>query len=317
MSEPSPVSDRRPVLTDRRIRVILNPESGRKGGIPTNIANPEEHLRDLMRRFDLGDDLIVSRSEDEGIQATRDAVSRGIGIVIAAGGDGTVHSIGRELIQTDTTLGILPLGSVMNVARMLDIPRDLDDAARMIVAARDAGSVRLIDLGRAGDLIFFEAGSVGLNAVIFREASRIDRGTWHALFSAVWLAVRYRPARMTIRADARQISSRALMVTVSNGPYTGIGFTVAPQADLEDGRFDLTIFRRFSRWELIRHFRAIAFGRQQYTPKAETFRARSVEITSAHPLPARADSTDLGSTPVRFAVMPAALRVLAPPTTHA
>ena len=305
-------TDRRPPLTDRRVRVIFNPDAGRKGGIPTNIANPEEHVRDLMRRFGLGDDLVVSASEDDGVAAARDAVAQGIGTVVAAGGDGTVHGIGRELTQTGTALGILPLGSVMNVARMLDIPRDLDDAARMLAAARDAGSVRLIDLGRAGDLIFFEAGSVGLNAVVFREASRIDRGTWHALFSAVWLAFRYRPARLTIRTDSRQLASRALMVTVSNGPYTGIGFTVAPDADLEDDQFDITVFRRFSRWELFRHFRTIAFGHHRYTPRAETFRARSVEITSVHPLPARADSTDLGTTPVRFEVIPAALRVLTP-----
>ncbi len=304
--------DRRTGKIDPRIRVILNPNAGSKAGIPTNVRDPEEHVRSLMAEFDLGDDLVVTRSEEEAIAATRDAVRHGYGTVAAAGGDGTIGGIARELLHTETALGVLPLGSVMNIARMLDLPRDLAAAARAIADARSSESVRIIDVGRANDTVFFEAGSVGMNAVIFREANRFGDGDWRALFSAVRVAFRYRPARMTIRLDDRTITSRALMVAVANGPYTGIGFTVAPGANLEDGKFDVRLFRRFSRWELFSHFRGIAFGRRTYAPKVETYRSRSVHITSASRLPARADSHDLGETPVTYTVIPAALRIVSP-----
>ena len=316
-SDPSPIyhatdATRRTGRPDPRVRVILNPNAGSKAGIPTNVRDPEEHVRSLMRAFDLGDDLVITESEDDAVAATNDAVRQGIGTVAAAGGDGTIGGIARELLNTETALAILPLGSVMNIARMLDLPRDPTAAAQAIADARAAGTVRIIDVGHANEMVFFEAGSVGMNAVIFREANRFGEGDWRALFSAVRVAFRYRPARMTIELDDRAVSSRALMVAVANGPYTGLGFTVAPGANLEDGHFDVRLFRRFSRWELFKHFRSIAFGRRVYAPKVETFRSRRVHITSAHRLPARADSHDLGTTPVTYTVVPGALRIVSP-----
>jgi diacylglycerol kinase (ATP) len=229
-------------------------------------------------------------------------------VVVAAGGDGTVGTVARELLGSDTALGILPLGSVMNIARMLEIPRDLDGAADILASGR----VRVIDVGRANDQIFFEGGSVGLNAAVFREAQLVDAGRYTALFAAIGTLLRYRPSRMIIRLDRRVLTTRALAVTVANGPYTGLGFTVAPNARLDDGLFDVCVFSRFSRTELIRHFRSIAFGRRQYSPKVRSYRSARVEIRGVHPLSCRADAVDLGVTPVTYQVIPGALRGVAP-----
>ena len=94
---------------------------------------------------------------------------------------------------------------------------------------------------------FFEAGSVGMNAAIFREVSRVDEGDPVSIPRTIWVALRYRPARMAVELDDGVITSRALMVAVSNGPYLGLGMTVAPEARLDDGKFDVRIFRRFSK----------------------------------------------------------------------
>ena len=82
-----------------------------------------------------------------------------------------------------------------------------------------------------------------------------------------WVLVRYRPPRMILHLDERVLTTRALAVAVANGPYAGLGFTVAPRAALDDGKFDVVIFSRFSRTELITHFAAIAFGRRRYSAK--------------------------------------------------
>jgi diacylglycerol kinase family enzyme len=88
--------------------------------------------------------------------------------------------------------------------------------------------------------------------------------------------------------------------------------TVAPEARLDDGRFDVTIFEHFSKWELLRHLASIAFGRRQYVPHLSTHRSSFARISSIHPLPARADSQDLGTTPVEFRVLPGALPAIVP-----
>jgi diacylglycerol kinase family enzyme len=271
-----------------------------------------------MAAHGLGDELVITASEEDAVAATRDAVARDYDVVAAAGGDGTAGTVACELLGTETALGVLPLGSVMNVARMLDIPRDLDGAAAVIAT----GEVRVVDVGEArgaaGEYsggkgqIFFEGGSVGLNAAVFREAQGADSGHYRALLASLWVLIRYRPPRMILHLDDRVLTTRALAVAVANGPYSGLAFTVAPAADLDDGKFDVVIFSRFSRTELIRHFISIAFGRRRFSAKTATYRSARVRIEGAHPLPCRADNHDLGSTPVEYTIRPTALRVVAP-----
>jgi diacylglycerol kinase (ATP) len=290
--------------------VIRNVSAGTKGGIPTNACSSDE-LIDLLDRHRLGRDVIETASPDEARRATVRAVADGVDVVVAAGGDGTIGVIAGELLGTSTALGVLPLGSVMNIARMLGLPRELEAAAGVLAA----GYVTRIDVGEVDGEPFYEAASVGMNAAIFREAARFDDGDWLSIAKTIWVALRYRPARMALELDdGRTVRTRALMIVVANGPYTGAGMTVAPDAQLDDGVFDVRVFRGFSKWELIRHLAAIAFGRYHYAPHVSTYRSARVRVTSRHPLPARADGTDLGVTPVEFRVRPAALRVVVPAT---
>ncbi|MCY7420111.1 MAG: acylglycerol kinase family protein [Chloroflexi bacterium] len=156
----------------RRIRVLWNPASGRKAGIPTNTAS-RDSLVDLMARFELGDELIETESEEHTLALVREAVEAHYDTVVAAGGDGSMGLVAGELLDTDTALGILPLGSIMNIPRMLDLPRYLDAAAQIL---RD-GHVRVIDVGQSGDTLFYEAASVGLHAAVFRTWRRWTRAT--------------------------------------------------------------------------------------------------------------------------------------------
>ena len=289
----------------RRVRVIRNNAAGSKGGIPVSGCSPEE-LRAVLTKHGLGSDVIETTDEAQATAAVREAVREGIEVIVAAGGDGTVALVANELQGSDAILGILPLGSVMNVARSLGIPRDVDAAAAILAG----GQTTRIDIGEAAGTPFYGGGSVGLNAAIFREADHFDDPDWLSIARTIWVAIRYRPSRMVLRLDDRLVRTRALMVAISNGPYTGAGMTVAPNARLNDGLFDVLVFRGFSKWELVRHLASIAFGRRRYAPRISTYRSKRVRVTSARPLPVRADQCDLGWTPVEFATRPAALRVI-------
>jgi diacylglycerol kinase (ATP) len=232
----------------------------------------------------------------------------GYDVVVAAGGDGTIGAIAGELLGKRH-------GARDPAPRQHHEHRP--DARRAAGPrgcrghARDR-RVRAVDVGEADGRAFYEAGSVGMNAAMFREAQRFDRGDYLSVLRTIWVAFRYRPARMTIELDDRTVRTRALMVTVSNGPYTGAGMTVAPDARVDDGTFDVVVFRHFSKVDLIRHLASIAFGRRKYSPHVTTYRSKRVRISSRHRLPSRADSNDLGTTPVEFVTRPRALRVVVP-----
>ncbi len=287
------------------IRVIWNLRAGTKAGIPTNHGT-EAEIRAVLARAGLSVDIVPMETPEAARAEAESSVRRHDDLLVVAGGDGSFATVAEALLGSTTALGFLPLGSVMNVARSLGIPRDLDEAAAVIAGGR----VRAIDVGEAAGRPFFEAASVGLNAAMFGEAQRFESGDWSSIARTVWVALRYRPARMTIELEDGPIQTSALMVTVANGPYTGAGMTVAPDARLDDGRFDVRVFRRFSKPRLLRHLVSIAFGRYRYAPEVDTYRAGFVRISGASALPARADARDLGTTPIELVTRPRALRVV-------
>jgi len=285
--------------------VLLNSHAGEKvrigDGPPT-----DDTIRRLLADRGLQADVEVTDSADDAVRLAGQAVRDGRQVVVAAGGDGTMGEVAGELLDTGVTLGVLPLGSVMNIPRMLDVPRDLESAADVLAR----GVVRQIDVGVANGVLFYEAASVGMNAGIFREMQRFSEGDYVSLPRAFWVAFRYRPARMRLELDEGDVETRALMVTISNGPYTGAGLTVAPDARLDDGFFDVRVFRYFSKLELVGHLASIAFGRRAYTAHASTYRSAAVRVRSARPLPCRADSNDLGTTPLECHIRRGSLRVI-------
>jgi diacylglycerol kinase family enzyme len=90
--------------------------------------------------------------------------------------------------------------------------------------------------------------------------------------------------------------------------------TVAPNARLDDGQFDVRVFSRFSKAELFRHLASIMFGRRAYAPRVETYRAAEVRITGHRPLPCRADSVDMGFTPLECHVRARVLKAVVGPS---
>lgn len=292
-----------------RTCLIINPTAGQKAGLTTNALGLED-IRALLDRHGIDAEILCTERAGHGTELAQQAVRDGYKLVIAAGGDGTVAEVAEGLVRSDAVLGVLPLGSVMNVARMLGIPRGLDQAAQVIKERR----VARIDVGRARaqarTAFFMEAAGIGIDAGVFAYFNQLDRGNWRSLKPLIKFMWRYRPRRITVRLDGRPHRYRAMMVTVANGPYLGAALTLAPDAQLDDHQFDVQIFTDFSKFELARYLLAIMGGRRVYNPKVQSFRARTVEIEPRKPMMAHADSQPLGTTPALFEIVPSALSVI-------
>src|SRR5207302_3718424 len=116
-------------------RLIVSPHAGRKLGTPTNAASLDA-VEEALAEAGLRAQVEHTNSPHHATQLAQQALGDGCKLVIAAGGDGTVAEVGQALVNTDTALGIMPLGSIMNMARTLCIPRDLKLAAETIAAGR-------------------------------------------------------------------------------------------------------------------------------------------------------------------------------------
>jgi YegS/Rv2252/BmrU family lipid kinase len=288
----------------------LNAHAGRKLGMPTNSAT-QDAVDAALREAGLHVQIELTRGPHHGTELARAAVRDGCKLVIAAGGDGTVAEVAEGLVHTDTALGIMPLGSIMNMARALCIPRDLKAAARVIAE----GKVLAMDVGRVADHLFLEAGGVGLAAGLFGYFNRLDSG--RARVRAV-LRGTLRFLRnlgnplLVIVADGERFEVRAPMVTVSNGPFVGAAYALAPEARIDDGLLDVVIFRGTGVGRVLFHMVAVAGGRRLPQPPGVLLvRAQSVQVSTRRrrPLPVHADGAAVGVTPAHFDVLPMALRV--------
>src|ERR687886_1348104 len=205
--------------------LIYNPNAGQKLGLETNSGGSEEVQAALRNEGIAFDPQPTERAGHAGERARR-AVAEGRELVIAAGGDGTANEVAHGLADTGTVLGLMPLGSIMNVARTLWVPRDLALAARVIAQ----GKVLAMDMGRIGDRFFLEAAGVGLDAGLFGYFDRLESGGSRlgVLRAAVRFLRRLGSPRVRVEYDGGRIQARAPMVSLANGPYVGAAYAIAP-----------------------------------------------------------------------------------------
>jgi YegS/Rv2252/BmrU family lipid kinase len=292
-------------------RLIVNPHAGRKLGLPTNAATLDA-VEEALAEAGIRVQVELTTSPRHGTELARRALRDGCQLIIAAGGDGTVAEVGSALVHTGAALGIMPLGSIMNMARTLCIPRDLKEAARTIAAGR----VLAMDVGQVYDRLFLEAAGVGLTAGLFAYFNRLDSGHERPrnVVRAMFRFLRnLGHPRLVIDADGQRFHVRALQVTVSNAPYVGAAYALAPEARVDDGLLDVVIFRGLSAIRIMLHMALVAGGRRLPSPPGvQLVRARSVQVAGRRrrPLLVHADGEMIGVTPARFEVLPAALRVM-------
>jgi diacylglycerol kinase (ATP) len=310
---------RRPIL------LIANPAAGAKpGGVRRTIARTPAQLLEGLQATGLEVELHELAEGHDVAELAKRAAADGRDVVIA-GGDGTVGPAAAGLLETDATLGIIPLGTFNNIARGARIPLEAPEAVDVVVRGR----AMAIDAGLAWHLAtaegsgaatpppdaatFFEAAGVGLDAAGFGVAQVGDRLGWIAAARAALRAIRGRKTALWLEVDGKRHRTMSPAVTVCNGPFHGFGFALVPDADPADGLLDVVVFERMGRFQVLRHFLRVARGREVHEPRVRTLSARRVVIGGMRrTLPAHADGRSIGITPIAVAVRPGALRLFVP-----
>jgi undecaprenyl-diphosphatase len=164
--------------------------------------------------------------------------------------------------------------------------------------------------------MFLEIAGVGLEASLFPHVEALKgrrRAHPGAIRDAFRVLSAFKPMRLTLDLDGRQLEVRALQVSVCNTPRYGASFAAAPDARTDDGWLDVVIYQQFSRLDLARHYLSIVGGRRDLWTRMHRERARRVLVMPHSSVwDVHADGATVGTTPVAISVEPGALRVLAP-----
>jgi YegS/Rv2252/BmrU family lipid kinase len=250
-------------------------------------------------------------------------VDDGATLLVIVGGDGTVHEVVNGIAQRDgVELALIPRGTGWDFARTHGIPKRLGEALRI---ARD-GEPRRFDLGRVTyhadggeqSAWFANIASVGMSGAVAQKANTTTKAlgakTSYLLALGVVFA-RWKNVRLRVRIDAERREALMEDVIVAVGRYLAGGMKITPDAEPDDGLFDVLLIGDVTKAELVRVMPKIYRGTHLPHPKGEVLRGRAVSIQADEPLPVQLDGEQPGTTPVSFEVVPAAIRLRVPRTS--
>lgn len=290
----------------RTALLLLNPNA-RRGSEPIDDAIA------LLR--DSGIRLIEPETEDrKDISAAIRAHADEVDMVIVGGGDGSLNAATAGLVETGLPLGILPLGTANDLARTLEIPFTVVDAAQIIID----GETRSLDLGIVNDYYFFNVASIGFSAKLARVLTSDDKRRFGKLgyaLSALKLVTQSRPFTAEIEHDGHVDTVRTLQISVGSGRYYGGGLAVDEEAEPDDGRLDVYSLE-IEHWsELLALLPALKTGTQKRWKNVRTFGTTELTVRTKRPLDINADGEILTTTPAHFALRRNAVTAFVPKET--
>jgi YegS/Rv2252/BmrU family lipid kinase len=241
----------------------------------------------------------------------QEAVARGVPLIIVGGGDGSLSAAATQLLGSESTLGVLPLGTGNQFARDLEIATDVRKACDVLVN----GERRLVDVGTIGDEIFLNVVTVGLSTLIARSltpASKRRLGRMVYLFALAKALRNSAPFEVTITLEEETITMETVQVVIGNGRFHAGPFPLAPDARITDGKLVLYALKSMGKLALLRYAARLPGGTHGELEDVEAHWTVGGKLDAVPTQRVTIDGEVSAKTPLVFGVRQGALPVMAP-----
>jgi YegS/Rv2252/BmrU family lipid kinase len=312
-------------MAEPRTVVVVNPKS--QGGA-TGKRWPE--LAAVLRKHFAFEEAMTTGPGDA-TRLTREALTGGADRVVALGGDGTINEVvngfftdGRAIAPA-AAFGLIPFGTGGDFRRTMQIPLDLADAAAVIAAdhrkALDVGRLEYTGAdGARAARMFANICSFGISGVVDRLVNQSKKrfGRLSFALATARATFRYTNQRVHLRFDDDPGATADVTintVAVANGRYFGGAMMVAPDAEVDDGLFDVICLGDFGKAEILLKGSRVYKGRHLTMDKVTTRRAKIVDAEPVDPaaeVELDLDGENIGRLPARFTLVPRALTMVVP-----
>lgn len=273
-------------------KLICNPTAGR-GRAGRLLADAQA----MLRRLGITSDVALTHRPGEATTLAAQALDEGFALVIAMGGDGTLNEVVNGLVQEQPAgkqtngrakLGVIPVGTGNDFVKMLAIPQDWRAACTRLANGRP----RRVDVGRVNDRIFLNNVGIGFDAQVGIEAQKIRWLSGQAVYVAALarnMLLSYRTPEVCVHLDEVKLKQSITLLTIGNGRCSGGGFWLTPDAQVDDGFFDICLVRGLSKAQMLALVPSAMKGTHITAESVRMSRARQITVTSADPLPVHAD----------------------------
>lgn len=228
--------------------------------------------------------------------------------IVAVGGDGTINEVASGILGTDTSLGIIPMGSGNGLAHHLGIPQDCKEALKII----ENTAPKPIDIIYVNDRIVVNVGGLGFDghvAKLFNNSE--NRGLLAYMKLILHELIRYKEFDYGINSDELNDSGKAFIIAIANGTEFGNRFKIAPEANHNDGKLTLVIIRKPPFFKLIRLFIMGYQGKLKASKYYQNYLIENAELSFSNTV-AHVDGEideEILTSPLKLTVMNSALKV--------
>lgn len=284
--------------------IIFNPAAGRGDS-----RKAEQDLIRLCRQTFRQYHFHRTQQRGEATEIANSLKDKGA-VLIAAGGDGTVHEVVNGMMGSEAVLGIIPLGSGNDFVKMLNIPHDLNASIEIIRRQK----IKKVDVGKVNGRYFPNGLGMGFDAIVVMETAKgkFARGFFIYLFSVFRALRRYRNQSITLHLNGSIETRSIFMINVGNGRVLGGGFRLTPNARIDDGMLDVCIFSALTKREVLRNLPKGISGKHVHLPQVEMHQTETMLVEAELGIPVHCDgellATDLER--IEIQLLPQSLRVI-------
>lgn len=293
-----------------RSRLIVNPSSGKDKG-PDYLPEINRALREHFGMME----IVMTTGSRDGEAAAAQAAADGCDRVFVAGGDGTLNEVVNGLMGAGALdrvrIGLLPLGTGNDFARMLHLSEDPDEAVASLVGGREVA----VDVGTLNGRAFINASGGGFISEVSEAVD--DRlksiaGRLAFLIGGAQVVLDYEPVPVRIQVDDEPaFDATPHMFAVCNARQIGGGRLIAPHAEIDDGCLDVCLVDAMPVLEFVSLLRRVADGSHLDDERVHYFRARAMTMTFERPVKVNTDGELLEATTCAYRVLPRAARFYA------
>ena len=261
--------------------IVMNPTAGR-GKTAKILPKIEQMLTSAGVEFDVE----WTKEPTHGTEITKAAVND-YDVITAFGGDGTVNEVVNGLAGSETSLGVLPIGTGNDLARGCGIPLIPEKAVDTLIN----GTPRKIDLGTFNGKYFSNVVGIGFDGYSSKESRKITklRGTLVYVWVVLKTLKKYSAIDMTIELDNDSIQGPTYLISVGNGWSVGGGMQLCPQAVIDDGEFNICHARDLKPMKIVRNFLKLFNGKINDLDEVTMYKTKTMKITSDEHLPIHYD----------------------------
>ena len=288
--------------------VIVNPTAGR-GRAGKQVPEIRRLLGDKAANWT----WLYTLGRGDAETLARESAQAGCPLIVAVGGDGTLHEVVNGVLGTGAAVGLIPFGTGNDFARALGLYGSLETACRALTE----GATKRIDVGviegegTGGPRHFLVLTGTGFDARTAQTVNAGIRGLSGPL-AYVWGAIltlrEFTPFALTLTLDSGPPRrTQAMFVSFANAETTGGGMKIAPGALVDDGYLDVCLVETVSKPTLLFQLSQVFSGKHVRHPAVSMLRARSLRVEADPPQPLLIDGEVCGTTPATVHLLPGAL----------